>query len=108
MDVNILSAENYGVPEKRRRTIFIGSRINNTITFPQVSHGENLRKKPKTVGDAFLNLKTKNNLLHNHDLESAKIKSAIEEESNESLKAEAFVMKDEKSFLTKALKLEFD
>ena len=110
MDVNILSAENYGVPEKRRRTIFIGSRINNTITFPQITHAQNLRKKPKTVGDAFFNLKTKNNLLHNHDLESTKIKSDIDLKRIKRIPEGGGIRyeKDEKSYLTKSLKLGID
>mgnify|MGYP000259414308 CR=1 FL=1 len=46
MDVRVLEANHYGVPEKRKRTIFIGSRLKGDIVFPQITH----QLKPKTVG----------------------------------------------------------
>lgn len=73
IDVKVLSAEDYGVPECRRRTIFIGSRINNHITFPKP-----LVKKPITVGHALKNLKAKSGKIYNHDVEKAKIKSELD------------------------------
>ena len=72
LDVQVMSAENYGVPERRRRTIIIGSRINNTITFP------NTMSDIVTVGQALKNLKASNGKYLNHDIEAAKIKSALE------------------------------
>ncbi len=82
IDVNILSAQHYGVPERRRRAIFIGSKINNEISFPIISHlDQPMLKKhsyTKTVGDALANLKTKNGLVHNHDIQFAEIKKKID------------------------------
>lgn len=72
LDVQVLSAENYGVPERRRRTIILGSRINQAITFPKTN------PDIVTVGQAFKNLKTSNGKYFNHDVESAKIKSSLE------------------------------
>lgn len=72
LDVQVMSAENYGVPERRRRTIIIGSRINQTITFPDTM------SNIVTVGQALKNLKTSNGKYLNHDIEAAKIKSALE------------------------------
>lgn len=74
LDVQVMSAENYGVPERRRRTIIIGSRLNQTITFPVPT------SKIVTVGDAFKNLKTSNGKYLNHDIAAAKIKSALDTE----------------------------
>lgn len=74
LDVQVMSSENYGVPEKRRRTIIIGSRLNQTITFPQTM------SKVMTVGEAFKNLKATNGKYLNHDIEAAKIKNKIDQE----------------------------
>lgn len=72
LDVQVMSAENYGVPERRRRTIILGSRINQTITFPKMI------PNIVTVGQAFKNLKASNGKYLNHDIDAAKIKSELE------------------------------
>lgn len=74
LDVQVMSSENYGVPERRRRTIILGSRINKTITFPK------MLPKIVTVGEAFKDLKTSSGKYFNHDIEAAKIKSALDTE----------------------------
>ena len=70
LDVQVMSAEKYGVPEIRRRTIIIGSRLNSKIVFPTPS---TLRK---TVGDAWQNLASKTGEIFNHDLSAAAVSSA--------------------------------
>ena len=72
LDVQVMSSENYGVPERRRRTIILGSRINQTITFPKTNN------VIMTVGQAFKNLKASNGKYLNHDIDAAKIKSPLE------------------------------
>ncbi len=72
LDVQVLSAENFGVPERRRRTIILGSRINKTITFPKAL------PEIMTVGQALKNLKAPNGKYFNHDISLAKIKSPLE------------------------------
>jgi DNA (cytosine-5)-methyltransferase 1 len=72
LDVQVMSAEQFGVPERRRRTIIIGSRINKAIVFPLPN------TKIMTVGDALKNLKAKNGKIYNHDIELAAIKKKIE------------------------------
>jgi len=72
LDVQVLSSENYGVPERRRRTIIIGSKFNKEILFPLHS------KEIMTVGDALKNLKAKNGKIYNHDIELAQIKSPLD------------------------------
>ena len=74
LDVQVLSSENYGVPERRRRTIILGSRINKTITFPKT------QSKIMTVGEALKNLKSSSGKFFNHDIEAAKIKSELDTE----------------------------
>jgi len=111
IDVNILSAHNYGVPEKRRRTIFIGSRINNEITFPKITHVDKPKNKSekyvRTVGDALLNLQTKGGLIHNHDLNLAAIKNPIDLRRIKRIPEGKGIRyeKDEKAYFTKTLKL---
>jgi len=78
MHVKVLSSENYGVPQKRRRTIFIGNRMAYKISFPKPTHGKNGNLKPLvTVGDVFANLSYRNGKIHNHDLDSAQITKDI-------------------------------
>jgi DNA (cytosine-5)-methyltransferase 1 len=111
IDVNILSAHNYGVPEKRRRTIFIGSRINNEISFPQVTHFDAPKLKKhhyvQTVGDALFSLQTKNGLVHNHDVKLAAIKNPIDLKRIKRIPEGKGIRyeRDEKAYLTKALSL---
>lgn len=72
LDVQVLSSENYGVPERRRRTIILGSKINKTITFPK------MQSKIMTVGDALKNLKNVSGKYFNHDIEAAYIKNDLD------------------------------
>ncbi len=51
----IVCAEEYGVPQKRRRLILIASKINK-IPFPQATHGPNCEKPFITVRDAISSL----------------------------------------------------
>lgn len=113
LDVQVMSSERYGVPERRRRTIIIGSRINSQIEFPKVTHDTIMAKTykaPVTVGEALLDLQTKDGMIHNHDLASAKVKSKIDEKrlmripEGQGIRYE----KDEKAFLTKSLYLGVD
>jgi DNA (cytosine-5)-methyltransferase 1 len=38
VDFQILKAENYGVPQERRRIVFIANRLGQPVTFPTFSH----------------------------------------------------------------------
>ena len=64
-EFDILNAENFGVPQKRRRIIFIGTRDGGEIKWPDVTHLEaregqkkldSVIASPVTVGDAFADL----------------------------------------------------
>ncbi len=105
LDVQVMSAENYGVPERRRRTIIIGSRINQTITFPKAL------PNIMTVGQAFKNLKASNGKYLNHDIEAAKIKSALENARIACIpegKGVRYEIDEKSYFKTKKLKLNVD
>ena len=55
VDMRILKAEEYGVPQERRRIFFAGNRIGLPILWPQPTHGHNLLPFV-TVGDAISDL----------------------------------------------------
>jgi DNA-methyltransferase (dcm) len=55
VDVSLLKAEDYGVPQERRRLFFIGNRIGADINFPAPTHGTNA-KPFATVWDAISDL----------------------------------------------------
>ena len=105
LDVQVMSAEHYGVPEKRRRTIIIGSRINKEIIFPEKS-----TRPIMTVGKALKNLKDGNGKTYNHDLELAQIKSKIDRERISCIPEGKGIRyeEDEKAYLPKRLKLNID
>lgn len=79
MDVNVLRACDYGVPQKRRRTIIIGNKKGYDNLFPVVTHGQGKnQKKVRTVGDAFDNIAARNGVVHNHDLKAVSIRNATD------------------------------
>ena len=72
MDARVLSAEEFGVPEKRRRTIIMGVK-NGDCIFPVVTHGTRAGSKLKTVAEAFKNLKASDGKIYNHDVSKAQL-----------------------------------
>ena len=105
LDVQVMSSENYGVPERRRRTIIIGSRINELILFP-IPDTKNIM----TVGMALKNLKAPDGKIHNHDIELAGIKSKIDVQRIKCIPEGRGIRyeHDEKSYLPKKLNLGVD
>jgi len=51
----VLKAEEYGVPQERRRLVFIGTRLQAPVLFPELTHGEGLLPFV-TVRDAISDL----------------------------------------------------
>lgn len=83
IDVRVLSAHHYGVPEKRRRTIFLGNRFGVKNIYPELQFQDNepeLQFLPpaRTVGWAFENGLEDNGECHNHDIEKAQIYNLLE------------------------------
>lgn len=105
LDVQVMSTENYGVPERRRRTIIIGSRINETIAFPIPN-----TSAIQTVGQALKNLKAPDGKVYNHDIEQAAIKSKIDRERIACIPEGCGIRyeHDEAAYLPKKLKMNVD
>lgn len=55
VEAQILRAEDYGVPQERRRVVFIGNRIGLPIVWPDKTHGQGL-KPFNTIYDAISDL----------------------------------------------------
>lgn len=110
LDVQVMSSQNYGVAEKRRRTIIIGSRINQVITFPKCTHDIETKTKfipAQTVNDVFKNLKTQSGETFNHDVELAKIKNDVDRKRINKIPEGCGIryQKDETNYLTPSLRL---
>ncbi|HLE11723.1 MAG: hypothetical protein A2504_15505 [Bdellovibrionales bacterium RIFOXYD12_FULL_39_22] len=71
LDFKVVEAQQYGVPERRKRTIIVGSRVNNDIILPIPTHENNY----KTVGEALRNLKATDTIIYNHEVDKAKVVS---------------------------------
>jgi len=77
LDARVLSADDYGVPEKRRRTIIVGMKKSVEFSFPLPTHGPRGNKKVKTVGDAFKTIRR--NATYN-DPSKAEIKNKLDKQ----------------------------
>lgn len=83
VDIKVLSAHHYGVPEKRRRSILLANRFQVKNLYPEIlcTDPEEEEKSPSlstTVAWAFEHLKTDDNQIFNHDLEKAQITNNLE------------------------------
>ena len=108
MSAKVLSAEHYGIPQRRRRTIVVGNRMGYEFKFPSAKFGEKKGMPPYvTVGDAFEKI-SKNTA--NHDVESAKIKDDIELERIKMVPEGKGIRyhKDEEKYWEKELWLDMD
>jgi DNA (cytosine-5)-methyltransferase 1 len=115
IDVKVLSAHHYGVPEKRRRTILLGNKFGVVNIYPEQLF-KNSEKEytnlplPRTVEWAFKNLCEVNGRVFNHDLDSAQIPNEIEKKrlhfipEGKSVRYE----KDEVAYLPKELWFDVD
>jgi DNA (cytosine-5)-methyltransferase 1 len=113
INVKVLSASQYKVPEKRRRTIFIASSVNKAVSFPKpISDFETSKKSypPITVGEAFSNLYDQKGELHNHDLDLAQLKTKLDAKRLAKIPEGRGIryQKDEKELLPPRLRLEID
>jgi DNA (cytosine-5)-methyltransferase 1 len=103
MDARVLSADEYGVAEKRRRTVIVGVRGGVTYAFPKSTHGPRAGKPYATVADAFRSIgKTAS---HN-DLAMAEIKNQLDRERLKHIPEGCGIRykKDEETYLPKKLR----
>jgi DNA (cytosine-5)-methyltransferase 1 len=109
MDARVLSAEEFGVPEKRRRTIIMGVKGGECL-FPEVTHGTRAGKKVKTVSEAFKSLKARDGRIYNHDVKMAEIKKKEDRERLQFIPAGKGIRyeEDEKNYLPKKLRYDVD
>lgn len=109
MDARVLSAEEFGVPSKRRRTIIMGVK-NGECLFPEVTHGPRADQKLKTVKELFKNLKSKSGVVYNHDVKLAQIKNAVDCERLKCIPDGRGIryQHDEKEYLPKKLHYKID
>lgn len=109
MDARVLSAEEFGVPEKRRRAIIMGVKGGECI-FPEVTHGKRSKQKVKTVAEVFKNLKAKNGQTYNHDVKAAQIKKVEDRERLKFIPAGKGIryQEDELNYLPKKLRYGID
>jgi DNA (cytosine-5)-methyltransferase 1 len=104
MDARVLSAEEYGVPEKRRRTIIMGVK-DGSCQFPLPTHGVRGGKKPKTVAQALKNLKAHDGHIYNHNITLAQLAKPEDRERLKFIPAGRGIryQQDEKELLPKRL-----
>ncbi len=113
LNIKVMSAHNYGVPEKRRRTIIIGTRINDEPIYPEISHGDEEENAPHptvNVGDVIFDLLDKNGVAHNHDEEAAAVKNKLDAKRVARVPEGRGVRyeRDELAFFPKSLRLGVD
>ena len=106
LNVKILSSDDYGVPEVRRRTIFIASKKNENIIYPKKTH----EITKVTVEEAFSNLRAANGQVYNHDLETCKVKDKLDLKRLKRIPEGRGIRykKDEEELLTPSLKYGID
>ncbi len=113
MDVRVMEAQHYGVPEKRKRSIIIGSNKKGKIIFPNFVTDTELNGKfipAQTVKQALNDLRDANGKIHNHDLKTAQAKSKIDRDRLNCIPEGQGIryQKDEEAFLPKRLHLGVD
>ena len=92
LDVQVMAAHLYGVPEHRRRTIIIGTRLPTPVVFPlplcrdiarqgkakgQLK-GDASLPPPVSIGEVFKDLRSTSGEILNHDVDKAAIKSSLD------------------------------
>lgn len=108
MDARVLSSDEYGVPEIRRRTIIMGSKNCAAPIFPRITHGDRGKLPLNTVGSVFNDLRAVDGHTYNHDLEQAQIGKNIDLQRLKCIPEGKYIRykKDEEKYLPKNLRFE--
>lgn len=106
MDARVLSSDEYGVPETRRRTIIIGSKNCAAPVFPRITHGDRGSLPINNVGNAFKDLRASDGRYYNHDIEQAQIGKKIDLQRLKCIPEGKYIRykKDEEKYLPKSLR----
>ncbi len=109
MEARVLSAEEYGVPEVRRRTIIMGVK-GGECRFPRPSHGSRGNGKVVTVREAWKSFKARDGKVYNHDTELAQVTKKEDRARLKFIPAGKGIRyrEDEKAFLPKKLWFDVD
>ncbi len=110
VEARVLSSEEYGVPEIRRRTILIGTKNCSAPLYPEVTHGKRGEHKLNTVGHAFKSFQKGNAEVLNHNIETAKIKNELDRKRLAKIPEGRGIRyeKDELAYLPKRLRFDID
>jgi len=114
LSIKVLSAEEYGVAQIRRRVCIIGNNLKTENLFPIPKYGtqDNSKKLqvPRNVKWAFENLLKHKDNFHNHDKDAAYIKKNIEKERIGHVPEGKYIRyeRDEKKYLPKELWFDHD
>ncbi|MAX66513.1 MAG: DNA (cytosine-5-)-methyltransferase [Halobacteriovoraceae bacterium] len=103
LDARVLSADEYGVPERRRRTIIVGVKKGLSFSFPIPTHGERGKAKVMTVGDA---LKGISKTASYNEVSTAQIKNELDRKRLSHIPEGCGIRykRDEDAFLPKRLR----
>ena len=109
MDAHVMSADDYGVPSRRRRAIIMGV-LGGEPQYPKASHGEGKRKELVSVGEAFTSLADKKGEIHNHETDRANLSNELDLKRLKHIPAGCGIRyeRDEKSYLPKRLRYDVD
>jgi DNA (cytosine-5)-methyltransferase 1 len=109
MEARVLSAEEFGVPEVRRRTIIMGVK-GGECRFPLPTHGARGGQKVVTVREAWKSFKARDGKVHNHDTAMAQVSKKEDRERLKFIPAGKGIRyrEDEKEFLPKKLWFDVD
>lgn len=107
LEARVMSADEYGVPEKRRRTIIVGTKKGLNFTFPLPTHGERGSKKTMTVGDALKGIPKRSSY---NELKTAEIKNELDKKRLEHIPEGCGIRykRDEEAYLPKKLRYDVD
>ncbi len=107
LDARVLSADEYGVAEKRRRTIIVGTKKEYGFAFPLPTHGPKSSKPFRTVNEAF---STISKTASHNDPALAEIKNPLEKERLKNIPEGCGIRykADEEKYLPKKLRFDVD
>ena len=109
MDARVMSADEYGVPSRRRRAIIMGIK-GGIPQFPGITHGARGKNDFVTVENIFKDLAGSSGETYNHDPKLAVISNLTDRKRLKYIPAGSGIRyeKDEKAFLPKRLRYDID